>query len=661
MAGIGADITAGKRGTGVGFKPVKNLQFEDEHNLREGPEPRYLLPEQYRLRDSSGAVLTTVVVRADPQMHERYAQRIAQCSQRALREKVSPYWHGVVYLPLPKEAEGVDAYRDRLVRDMKSWSERYEKLTGHQVLQAAVHFDEGHVDEMTGELMPNPHAHVIVDRMQYREAHTVETKRGTRRIPARATVRKLDPERLRKVQDMTATLFTGEAAEDRRTRVAREKAAAKAAGIPERGHINHREYRALMRKAEREYQRKLARVGNDVAALIERAEGAEAERDSARAERDAAQARAQQAERKRDETRAGSGNDRGQHAGADGAEISDAEIDAGVEAITRHAREHRMSLNSREQIRSAYLEVRDSWKAAPGTHSARNYTVLRLAHERLQTDFERSRAERAEQQRDSARAERDEARAADGAKEPTPDDIAASRRALERYARERKIPLGSREGVKQAYDGLYREWRANRGTHSQIEYMALRAAHMQLQAERGWQRSDRERAKRRRDRQRSDARERQRDGFSIGGRPVQSGYRSAELAAARALGIRYEWDPARGQVYHDRLGRELFCAERRRIEMLEHDAIAEHAALKIAAAKWGGAVTIGGSAGFRERMARSAAREGIEVEDADLEDIVRDERARMARGEPPGGVERDRPGAEIETEDGLGEDEDLGR
>ena len=60
-------------------------------------------------------------------------------------------------------------------------------------------------------------------------------------------------------------------------------------------------------------------------------------------------------------------------------------------------------------------------------------------------------------------------------------------------------------------------------------------------------------------------------------------------------------------------------------------------------------------------MARSAAREGIEVEDADLEDIVRDERACMARGEPPGGVERDRPGAEIETEDGLGEDEDLGR
>ena len=59
-----------------------------------------------------------------------------------------------------------------------------------------------------------------------------------------------------------------------------------------------------MRAAEREYQRNLARVGNDVAALLARAEGAEAECDSARA-------RAQQAERKRDDTPAGPGSDRG--------------------------------------------------------------------------------------------------------------------------------------------------------------------------------------------------------------------------------------------------------------------------------------------------------------------------------------------------------------
>ena len=139
---------------------------------------------------------------------------------------------------------------------------------------------------------------------------------------------------------------------------------------------------------------------------------------------------------------------------------------------------------------------------------------------------------------------------------------------------------------------------------------------------------------------------------SISGMETRRGYQSAELAAARSLGLRYEWDAeARVRRYRDRQGREVFLAERHRIEMLEHDSTAEHAALKIAAAKWGGKVAIQGSAEFRERAARAAARDGIEVEDADLADIVEDERARMERGEPPGGAERDRPGAAIEAED----------
>ena len=93
--------------------------------------------------------------------------------------------------------------------------------------------------------------------------------------------------------------------------------------------------------------------------------------------------------------------------------------------------------------------------------------------------------------------------------------------------------------------------------------------------------------------------------------------------------------------------------------MVEHDADAEFAALKIAAAKWGGAVTIGGSSEFRERMARSAARGGIEVMDEDLQAIVTGERERMSRGEPPAGAERARSYAAIEEEDG--QSEDLGR
>ena len=145
----------------------------------------------------------------------------------------------------------------------------------------------------------------------------------------------------------------------------------------------------------------------------------------------------------------------------------------------------------------------------------------------------------------------------------------------------------------------------------------------------------------------------------IGGSRCPGGYRSAELAAARALGLRYAWAAeARVRRYRDRTGTELFTATRLLISMVQHDEAAEAAAMRIAAAKWGGAVTIGGSSEFRERMARHAAREGVEVMDADLQDLVRAERERMSRGEAPGGAEREAAQDEIEAEDA---DQDLGR
>ncbi len=69
--------------------------------------------------------------------------------------------------------------------------------------------------------------------------------------------------------------------------------------------------------------------------------------------------------------------------------------------------------------------------------------------------------------------------------------------------------------------------------------------------------------------------------------------------------------------------------------MMQHEAAAEHAGLKIAATKWGCQVQIRGSGKFCERTARLAAHEGITVEGQDLADIVRDEQERMRRGERP--------------------------
>ena len=234
---------------------------------------------------------------------------------------------------------------------------------------------------------------------------------------------------------------------------------------------------------------------------------------------------------------------------------------------------------------------------------------------------------------------------------PTPAELDAAREALTEYAARHRITLDMPAAIRLATKGLRDEWVAA-GTGTQRQYMALR------QVRREAERAARGRMRRTR-RDGTTAPPESRDSIS-GMRPLSPGYRSAELAAARELGLRYDWDAeARVRRYRDRQGREVFLAERRRITMTAHDATAEHAALSIAAAKWGGAVSIGGSSDFRERAARQATREGIRVEDADLASIVEDERERMARREPPGGAERDRPGAEIGTEDEP--DQDLGR
>ena len=88
-------------------------------------------------------------------------------------------------------------------------------------------------------------------------------------------------------------------------------------------------------------------------------------------------------------------------------------------------------------------------------------------------------------------------------------------------------------------------------------------------------------------------------------------------------------------AYHRGDHRAIFSDIGRRVQVHDRqDPDGMLGALQLASAKWGGKVQIQGSAEFRERAARLAAREGIRVIDADLADIVHDEQARMRRGEP---------------------------
>ena len=580
------------RGTSVNFKPVKNLRHEDRHNRRVGSEPRYLLPPEHRLWDSSGQVVASVLVRNDPGLHERYMARLAQCSERARRAKAfSPFWSGVVVLPLRDPGESVDAYRERLTHTMTTWCQEYEALTGHRVLQCALHFDEGHIDEPTGEVRPNPHAHVIVDRMREREAHVIETRSGVRRIPARVGVIELDRETMRKVQDLTCRLVTGESAAGRRARVAAERETAHRAGVPPRGHVNHREYRAMMQDAARERHRERVTLQARIDAL--EAELLEHSRDLGEM--------------------------------------------LGVSPSVHHTspeNRRRVFSEALDQVRRVRLD-RTEYEALEHRAAAAEKVASEARREAQDTKSHSALVTRALERAGA------DAQAAEAAHPETitREDIARARRAIESHARARGLPLD------EGYTSLRAAWIAENERearvghakpHAQQDYSALKLAHLELQAELAAKR--RERVKRQRDRQVQVERERLREGVVHAGGLI-SGYRSAEIAVARACGLHYEWDAeARCRRYRDPAGREVFTVTRVRVEMVRHDEAAEAAALKIAAARFGGAVSLTGSGEFRERMARRAAREGIRVVDADLARIIKDEQTRIATGEQAPGA-----------------------
>ncbi|MDA8350095.1 MAG: relaxase/mobilization nuclease domain-containing protein [Pseudomonadota bacterium] len=97
--------------------------------------------------------------------------------------------------------------------------------------------------------------------------------------------------------------------------------------------------------------------------------------------------------------------------------------------------------------------------------------------------------------------------------------------------------------------------------------------------------------------------------------------------------------------YHRGDHRAVFTDVGRRIEV--HDSRDQDgltAALQLAAQKWPGGITLTGSAEFRERAARQAARLGIRVTDPDLAHVIAEERAlpRSVRHNPS------MPGAQTE-------------
>ena len=599
------------RGSSIHFKPVPaGGILAIAHNTREVP-PRDLLPREHHLGNVS-------IVYGDVAATHR--EKMALASPKARSTKgYSPLQEGVLNLPDPPAdhpCAQVDDWKRDMERRVREFCAQYQQVSGHRVLRADIHLDEGHIRE-DGSVGYNVHCHVCVDKTDER-GRVVRLERRERGADGNEQVVGDRRARGQKLQDLAAEI-TGLERGEKDSR---------------RKHIDSHAYRALARQG-----RILSRDERGRQAAKLRQQDGNAKR---------AEQHAEQAARERDEARK--------------------ELSAAKALIEETAQRCGVTMTGDRD--ADYKAIRAAMR---GQASQADYMALRAANEALKAERDSARTER-----DQARCERDDwrRRAESGAKsdekskhEPTDEDIARARIELIQHARRHRMPMGTHDQIRAAASALHREWR-EAGGREQHHYMALRISREQIQADlRAKRVKERIRAanqaRRRRDRAAEVAARGEHSEMRIGGAPLKSTYHSTELVAARACGLRYEWDPQEhGKRYRDQQG-AVFLAKRETITLLRHDEAAEVAALRVAAAKWSGKVSILGSAEFRERMARMAAREGIEVERQDLQAIVRDERERMALGEPGprerAELDHEARQQKAEPEEEADEEQDQGR
>jgi fructose-specific component phosphotransferase system IIB-like protein len=167
------------RGSSVHFKRIASAIHAVSHANRDAP-PDYLLPADM----SQGS---HVVIEDNGQVQKMLEHKMHLASRQAKATKdYSPLWEGVINLPEPSS----DVTPERQISIVQQWCKEYEAMTGHKVLRADVHLDEGFVDE-AGKPHFNAHAHVMCDRTD-----------------DKGRVKKLTSTVLREVQNMTAEVTT---------------------------------------------------------------------------------------------------------------------------------------------------------------------------------------------------------------------------------------------------------------------------------------------------------------------------------------------------------------------------------------------------------------------------------------------------------------------
>nr|WP_314399239.1 hypothetical protein [uncultured Campylobacter sp.] len=119
------------------------------HNAREAFLPETSHPELVEKNECSCSALAALkkIKKWDQQADEAYLKTYGQKS--ALKEK-NKVWECVINLR-----------ENHTLKDVKKLTKKLEKITGYKAAQIAIHKDEGHYEEGTGDFIQNVHAHVI--------------------------------------------------------------------------------------------------------------------------------------------------------------------------------------------------------------------------------------------------------------------------------------------------------------------------------------------------------------------------------------------------------------------------------------------------------------------------------------------------------------------
>lgn len=607
--------------------------------------PSYLLPDRYHLGNVEvpGSLSLNECLAVEAHKH-------AIASKKAKATKgYSPIDEAVINLaslPDPPAGEALASYKaDQQVR-LAEWRTRFEQMTRQRVLRIDIHLDEGYVDA-AGEPHYNGHAHVLIDRTDDRGLVVRFTRKDD---PEYRTITEVNSE----LQTMTAEvvgLERGERGSKRRR-------------------LSHYQYREAMQQANRSQAQAVARL------IGERDRAQEAAREARAAERVAKSEAKELYDQLRDLMIASGLAKQRDYQNARQIKTDTAKLTEAIKFWREKAGDpptvpetSRADIRLGESCDTRDRRPRERIDASPVPHpflpgavalagrtkAERGYAVRALQKRLLDRDragvavplssVVRKRVDAGAEERDNRVRWGTAGRIAEGsASRPLADQREAHDIYLELFHAMKAVGRISRQIPQavalRAEQEAYQEAK-NRDAAGERDWLSAQLAEWTkrlveaegLEAEAAGALRDRVRdaetavEEERRDRAADRGVYRRRQSYrpGFGGQGLGGGDRFPFIELER------EWDQhARCTAY--KRGREVwFVTTRTRVEVINQADESMVVALRVAAKKFGGRIEITGPPEFRGRAARLAARLGIEVADADLQNIVQAESSALIR------------------------------